>query len=284
MRILSTLFFTLAIFWVAAQGLVPYKLYDGKGNEIQYNDMLAKLNEADMVMFGEQHNNAIAHWLQYEVTKSLNETRKLVLGAEMLEADNQDELDDYLSGKIDAKAFDTLARLWPNYDTDYAKLVDFAKDNKLAFVATNVPRRFANKVYRGGFEILEELSDEEKAWVAPLPIPYDANLPRYQEILKMMGEHGTPELVMAQAVKDATMAHFIIENWKKKKLFIHYNGRYHSDYHEGIVWYLQQYGKGQKVLTITTVEQEDINSLDEENKDGVADFVICVDADMTTTY
>jgi hypothetical protein len=30
----------------------------------------------------------------------------------MFEADNKDELDDYIAGKIDAKAFDTLARLW----------------------------------------------------------------------------------------------------------------------------------------------------------------------------
>jgi uncharacterized iron-regulated protein len=33
------------------------------------------------------------------------------LGAEMIEADNQHELDRYLKGEIDQKAFDTLAPL-----------------------------------------------------------------------------------------------------------------------------------------------------------------------------
>ncbi len=35
--------------------------------------------------------------------------------------------------------------------------------------------------------------------------------------------------------------------------------------------------------TITTVSQENIKKLLKENK-GKADFIICVDEDMTTTY
>ncbi|MDZ7848538.1 MAG: hypothetical protein U5L96_18310 [Owenweeksia sp.] len=38
---------------------------------------------------------------------------KLTFGAEMWEADNQDELNLYLQDSIDQKALDTLARLWP---------------------------------------------------------------------------------------------------------------------------------------------------------------------------
>ena len=49
-----------------------------------------------------------------------------------------------------------------------------------------------------------------------------------------MGDYGTPELVMAQASKDATMAYFISENLKPNHTFIHYNGSYHSDNYEGI--------------------------------------------------
>ena len=52
--------------------------------------------------------------------------------------------------------------------------------------------------------------------------------------------HGNQNLPKAQAIKDATMAHFILENWEKGKTFIHYNGSYHSDNFEGIVWYLKQ--------------------------------------------
>jgi len=38
-----------------------------------------------------------------------------------------------------------------------------------------------------------------------------------------------------------------------------------------------------KIATISTISQEDISKLDKENL-GKADFIICVDEDMTTTY
>ena len=49
-----------------------------------------------------------------------------------------------------------MARLWNNFKTDYKPLVDFAKDNNLKFIATNIPRRFASLVFKGGFEVLED--------------------------------------------------------------------------------------------------------------------------------
>ncbi len=268
---------------ISAQKMSPYKIYNAKGKQVSYKKMMKSLAEKDIVLFGELHNNAIAHWLQYEVTNELHKTRKLILGAEMMEADNQDELNSYLNGDIDAKKLDTVARLWPNYKTDYAPLINFAKDNNLPFVATNIPRRFANKVYKEGWKALDELSAEEKTWVAPLPITFDANLPTYKEILKMMGEHGSPELVMAQASKDATMAYFILKNYTPGSLFIHYNGAFHSDKFEGILWYLKLEQPNLNYGTISTVSQDDINTLEEKNN-GRADFIIVVDSNMTNTY
>jgi uncharacterized iron-regulated protein len=221
--------------------------------------------------------------LQYEVTSDLNKTNKLILGAEMFEADNQNELNDYLKDNIDAKAFDTLARLWPNFKTDYKPLVDFAKENKLTFIATNIPRRYANMVYKKGFSVLDSLSAEEKEWIAPLPIYFDPEIATYKQILKLMGDHGTPELVMAQATKDATMAYFISENLQPNSTFIHYNGSFHSNYYEGILWYLKRKQPTINYATITTVSQENIHKLLEEHKNK-ADFIICVDDNMTNTY
>ena len=245
--------------------------------------MVKQLTKADVVLFGELHNNPISHWLQLELTQSLAMSNNLILGAEMLEADNQEALNAYLADSIDQKGLDTAARLWPNYKTDYAPLVDYAKEKGIPFVATNIPRRYANMVYKQGFGILDSLSEQEKLWMAPLPMKFDSELPTYQKILQMMGDHGSPKLVMAQATKDATMAHFILANYKQEHLFIHYNGAYHSDEHEGIVWYLNQERSDLSYKTITTVSQANIKKLLAENK-GKADFIICVDEDMTTTY
>jgi hypothetical protein len=119
--------------------------------------------------------------------------------------------------------------------------------------------------------------------MAPLPIAYDSTLPGYKNMLAMMGGHGGSNLPKAQAIKDATMAHFILQYSHPGSLFIHYNGAYHSDFHEGIVWYLQQKRPELRVATISTVSQKDISKLDKEHL-GRADYIICVDENMTTTY
>lgn len=282
-KLLFLFTFSLCLTFGFAQK-APYMIYNAKGKKVSYEKMLKSLEEKDMVLFGELHNNPIAHWLQYELTSDLHTKRPLILGAEMVEADNQDELNDYLSGKIDYKTLDSTARLWGNHKTDYAPLVDFAKDKKLVFVASNVPRRYASQVYKGGgFQALDTLTQEEKSWIAPLPIAYDPELPGYKNMLAMMGDHATPSIVMAQAIKDATMAHFILENYTEGSLFIHYNGAYHSNDREGIVWYLKKDRPDLAYGTISTVSQENVHKLEAENI-GLADFIICVDSNMTTTY
>jgi len=279
-------FFCLCFFMVcgmAAQDKPAYVLYNAKGKKVKYKKMLRLLTQQDIVLIGEFHNNAISHWMELAITKDAHTQRSLVLGAEMFEQDNQQALDLYLQGKISEKGLDSMARLWKNYPTDYAPLVNFAKDNHIPFVATNIPRRYAAAVSKGGFEALDTIPPMAKAWMAPLPIAYDADLPGYKNMLTMMGGHGTPNMPKAQAIKDATMAYFILQHFVPGSLFIHYNGSYHSENHDGIVWYLLHSQPGLKIVTITTVSQKDIKHLEKDNLNK-ADFIICVDEDMTNTY
>lgn len=268
---------------IYAQNKPAYKLYNANGHKVSYKRMLHKMKKADVVLFGELHNNPIVHWLQYETLVDLNKERNLILGAEMFEADNQDELNKYLRNSIDQQELDTLARLWNNYPTDYKPLVDFAKKNKLKFIATNVPRRFASDVYRGGFENLDSLSLEEKSWIAPLPIKYDAKLPGYVKMMEMMGGHGGENLPKAQAIKDATMAYFIARNLENGKLFLHFNGAYHSDNFEGINWYLRNEKSDLNIVTVSVVEKDEVKKFDKKDK-GKANFIIVVSKTMTKTY
>jgi uncharacterized iron-regulated protein len=281
------LFIALQVFVASptlrAQELKPYAIFSADGKRSDYGKMLKQLAKADIVLFGELHNSSIAHWLQLEVAKELAKSRNLVLGAEMLEADNQTEVDRYLKGNIDDKALDTLARLWNNHATDYAPLVNFAKEKVLPFIATNVPRRYATMVYKKGFTALDTLPDAEKAWMAPLPIAYDPELPGYKGMLAMMGGHGGDNLPKAQALKDATMAHFILKNKKDGQRFLHFNGAYHSDRFEGIVWYLRKARPELRIVTLSTVQQKDIGKLEEEHA-GKADFILCVDEDVPGSY
>jgi uncharacterized iron-regulated protein len=282
MRLLVILLLSFSA--IQAQDLKAYQIYNSSGAVISFNQMVEELGEADIVLFGELHNNPICHWIQFELsTAMLEKNPRLSLGAEMFERDNQEPLNLYLKDSIDAEALDSLARLWPNYETDYKGLVDFAKENGLPFVATNVPRRYASMVYRGGFESLDTLSDEEKNWMVGLPMPYDANLPGYVEMIKMMGGHGGDNLPKAQALKDATMAFSILENRERKGLFLHFNGDYHSKDFEGIQWYLKEEKKRLNIKTISTRIQDSVDSLSEENA-GHADYTLVIDGQMTNSY
>ena len=268
-----------------AQDNPAYRIFDSEGKEVSYAQALKASNKADVVFLGELHNNPICHWLQLELTQDLYQSRKdkLVLGAEMFEADNQLIMDEYLSGKIRPNSFLDEARLWPNYETDYAPLVEFAKEHGLRFIATNIPRRYAKLVFYHGLEGLEDLSDEAKAYLPPLPITVDMTLPAYASMLEMGGGHGGENLPKAQAVKDATMAHWIVQNRAEDQLFVHYNGAFHSDNYEGTVWYVKQQKPDWKVVTFSTVMQADLSKLDKESK-GKADFIICVPENMTSTH
>ena len=273
-------FFSL---YSSAQNKPSYLIYYQNGKKASYKDIINSSQKAEVLLFGEYHDNSVAHWLELEITKDLFGKKLLVLGAEMLEADNQKQVNQYLNGEINQKKLDSTARLWPNYKTDYKPLVDFAKENKVDFIATNIPRRFASLVFKNGFEALDKLSNEEKSWMAPLPFKYDSALPGYSKMIQEMGGHGGENLPKAQASKDATMAHFINKNRKENSLFIHYNGSYHSDNFEAINWYLKQENPTIKIVTIATVSQNDISKLEPEYL-GKANFIIVIDEDVTKTY
>jgi uncharacterized iron-regulated protein len=266
-----------------AQDKKAFQLFDKNGKKVSYDKLLKASLKTQVVLFGEYHNNSVSHWLQLELTKDVAAKTPVVLGAEMIEADNQTQLNQYLKGEIDQKKLDSTARLWKNYPTDYKPLVDFAKDNNFDFIATNIPRRYASMVSKKGFEALETLKSEEKTWIAPQPIPYDASLPGYVEMMKMMGDHTSPNMPKAQASKDATMAYFINKNLKANSVFIHYNGTFHSDNFDGINWYLKTYNPTIEIVTISSVEQKDISKLEKENYNK-ADFILVIDEDVTKTY
>ena len=189
-----------------SQDKKSYQVFDKNGKKSSYNKMLKASKNSEVVLFGEHHDNTVVHLLQFELTKDLAKKKQLVLGAEMLEADNQEHINQYLSGAIDQEKLDSTVRLWSNYKTDYKPLVDFAKEKKFNFIATNIPRRYASLVFKKDFMALDSLSTLEKSWIAPLPIEFDVSLPGYQNMMEMQGGHAGDKMTKEQEIQDATMA------------------------------------------------------------------------------
>lgn len=303
----STLLFLFGLLAFSFRPDKPaYRLYDAKTKAVSYDQLLRRAADADVVLFGELHNNPICHWLELQLAKDLAEQKKgqLVLGAEMFETDTQTTLTDYVQGRSSDKEFAAQARLWPNYDTDYKPLTALAREQKLPFVATNIPRRYATLVARNGLSSLDTLSAATKRLMVPLPLTVDLTRPGYKAMMEMMGGSGhgssgapnphgsttdmSANFARAQAIKDATMAYFILQNRKPGQTLLHINGDYHSKNFDGIVGYLRDMaGPSLKILTISSVDvpdPEQPKADKDTNLSQLADFVIAIPSDMTKTY
>jgi uncharacterized iron-regulated protein len=289
MKKYTFLFLTILFTWVSAQEIAPYKFYNQKGKEVKFSKMVHELSQYDIVLFGEHHNNSINHWLQLQFTKALFEKTKgkMILGAEMFERDNQTQLNNYLGGSLDEKLLKDSIRLWNNFTTDYKPLVDFAKNNKLEFIATNIPRRYASIVAKKGLDSLNTVTPKEKPWMMKLPLEVSLETPGYQEMMEMMGDHAGPNamnFVKAQAVKDATMAESIMKSHQAGTLFLHYHGDFHSKEYGGIYWYLKKANPNLKIAVISVFESENPKLPTPIENYKPTEFNIVFPVDMTKTY
>ena len=285
MRIIYLILFLIVVKTsVFTQDKPAYILYNSSGKKTNFKKLCEVAKKSDCILFGEYHDNPIVHWLQFDLTENLI-SKNLVLGFEMFESDQQAILDGYLSGKLTEKQFKDSCRLWPNYDTDYKPLVDLAKQKGIPCVASNVKRKYASLLFKKGRAALDTLPEIDKKLFAPIDFKIDSTLSQYREVRKMGGHEMGGNMMEAQAFKDATMSMHIVKYLTSNFQIIHYNGAFHSDYYQGILWYLQQtdVGKKKKFLTISTVTQTDVSKLEKEHL-GKADFIICVPETMTRTH
>jgi uncharacterized iron-regulated protein len=270
-----------------AQNPSAYEWYTSAGKRADFGKLVKASAGADVILFGEQHDDPIAHWFQLLLLQQLiekSDSGKVMLGAEMFERHQQEAIDNFVSGKWDAKVLQDSSKMWSNFETDYLPVLQFAKDHNLPVIATNVTRKYASMVFKKGMASLDSLPANEKKLMVPLPFPVDTTLSQYKELIKMgMEMHASGiNFAHAQAIKDATMAYNILKNWRRGSHFVHLNGAYHSDFHQSIAWYLKKANPNLKVVTVSTVSQKDVKKLSEENK-GKADFILVVPEGMTRT-
>ncbi len=260
-----------------------YRIFDAEGNLSELEKIIKEIEKVDVVFLGENHDDSVAHALQFEIFKSVFEKyggeRKVVLSLEMFDRDVQTIVNEYLQDKITEKHFLESSRAWGNYKTDYRPLVEFAKQNKLKVIAANAPRRYVNMVSRLGRDSLNELSSEAKKWLAPLPFapPSEAYKKKFNTL---MGGHGGENLLNAQTLWDATMGYSIAENLEKdkKKLIVHLNGSFHTEKRLGTVEHLLKYQPEAKALVVTMRYEENFKDFDKTKHLNLGDFIILTDA------
>ena len=267
-----------------------YKIYDTRSKQmISIDKIIEDCNKADVLFFGEEHNDSAGHYLEHIIFEALHKQygSNITLSLEMFETDNQVALNDYLDGFIPEDRFSKDVRLWSNYK-DYRPMIEYAKKNNLQVIAANPPRRYVSMVSRRGMRSLDSLSKDSKRFLPPLP--YDTLTGRYREkFMETMKESpggGSPNIYYSQSLWDAGMSYSIykfLKKHKQQKIF-HCVGRFHCDEKLGTLAQLQKRKRGLKILNISCFSDVSFNNPEWEKFTNLGDYIILTDPDLKKTY
>lgn len=292
MRLLLTGFMLLLITSLTAQDNMDshYKIYDTRSKQfVTVEKIVADAAGADVLFFGEEHNDSVCHYLENMIFRALYASygNQVALSMEMFETDNQLVLDEYLKGTIDEARMGKDLRLWSNYK-DYRPMVEFAKQNNIPVIAANPPRRYVSMVSRRGMQALDSLSKEAKSFLPPLP--YDTLPGRYREkfMAIMQGSPGgdNPKVYYSQCLWDAGMSYSIYHFLKKKKgkKIFHCVGGFHTSEKLGTAAQLLMRNKKLRILNISTVSDIDFNNPDFSKLETEGDYILVTDPGVKKTF
>jgi uncharacterized iron-regulated protein len=266
-----------------------FKIYDVKKQKtIVVDDIITDMSKADVLFFGEEHNDSIGHYLEALIFKkmAIAYPGKAALTLEMFHTDVQPIINEYLNGSISEKNFIKEARAWNNYK-DYRPMIEEAKKNKLAVIGGNAAARYSNAVTRSGIDILNIFPKESKQFIAPLPI--DTVTGRYHDkFIETLGGHsmGGMKVYQTQNFWDATMAWSIAKFAKTNKnvKIFQVNGRFHSDEKLGTLAKLKNYAPKLRILNIAAFSGEDFINPNWEKYKTLGDYIIVTDPTVKKTF
>lgn len=264
------------------------------GQTVPFSAVIARASSADVIFFGEQHDDPETHFLEFALLEGLGQrTNKVVLSLEMFERDVQPELNRFLAGTQSESTFLAKARPWPRYATDYRPMVQLARARGWPVIAANIPRPLASAISRKGLTALDTLTATERAYasgamICPPSTPYFA---RFAEAMGGMGGHGPgagatdtaaarAQLVRvyeAQCAKDETMAESIAREAMPsngRHVLLHVNGAFHSDYGQGTVERVRRRLPGAVTLVLTAVPVDNPSAAVVGVEAAKADYVI----------
>ena len=271
---------------------VPERVYDTRRHAFaDLEVMLADLAKADIVFVGEQHDDPNTHRLEAAILDGLRRRGVTVsVSLEMFERDTQGSVNSYLSGGISEDEFLKSSRPWPRYATDYRPVVELARSWGFPLIAANIPRRFASSVAKTGLSALDALTPTERSWVAAdLQCPKDAYFDRFAETMTTHDGSGaakasteeqrqtTERYYFSQCAKDETMAEAIAAGFEQfnRKLVLHFNGSFHSDFGLGTVDRVRRRLPGRRAVVVSVLPVKDLDTLAPAGEDlKRADYLI----------
>jgi len=272
---------------IADDGIIIFDT--NTGERITVNEMANRASSAQVVFFGEFHDDSLNHVLQDMFFRKFYElNNNLALSLEMFERDVQSLLDSYLKGEIKEEEFLKNSRPWGDYKKFYRSMVEFSKEKNLPVLASNIPRKYAAMYAQGGMTRLDTIPAEERNYITrKMVLEENDYLEKF--FLTMLGskekianltsnqENSLYLFYGAQCIKDETMAESIYDFLKlnPNHKVVHLNGDFHSNSYLGTVEKLLRRNNNISVSVITPLYYDKIEDAKfdvELSKQG--DFVI----------
>lgn len=279
---MKTIALSMAMLCLGAGAAGAVQFSDAQsGKNLTAAQLASKLQKYDVVFFGEYHDQSEIHQYELELFKAMYKAKgaKLALSMEMFEADNQSKLNNFLADTLSEENFLAASRPWPNYRTDYAPLVNFAKEKKMPVIAANVPRFLAAHVAKNNAST-EGVEAQYQQW-----LPKHTYAPEGAYKDKFYAQMSSPAAPMkmppqrlaavyaAQCLKDDKMAESIaaFADAHQNMQILHINGCFHSDAHLGTAQKLEALRPELKVAVITPLERK------QKGEKPAGDFVVWFD-------
>lgn len=194
-------------------------IFNRSGSRVRWNNMVAAATNEDVVIIGEQHDDAVGHNVELAfVEDAVKRWPDTTLSMEMLDRRKQSATDDYVAGIIDrddfirevaSTKFRRIARSyldgdidrarferrifavgWPDWPHNYQPIIDVAREHDMPILASNTPwLHYAKLANKEGFERLASLTPAQRALVeVPGIIPQDDYRDRFFEVMTPSSE------------------------------------------------------------------------------------------------
>jgi len=258
---------------------------------VGWDQLSAQALAADIILMGEQHNDAIGHQLQLKLAQALLAKQPdAAIAMEMFERNEQSFVDLYLDGDIQAETLIEITHsadwagkgTWANF---YQPIVDAAKAHReqgAAVIAANAPREYARLARLENYRALDLAAASHDPTPAKLPDEtVDDQAYRDRFIGMMIGHsHGenAPQIdaeayLRAQRVWDATMADSVLAAREAHAKVLLLIGDFHVANQGGTLQRIRHEAPEMRIVTISMIAKEDINQWNPDDA-GRADFVI----------
>ncbi|CAL6170691.1 MULTISPECIES: ChaN family lipoprotein [Vibrio] len=235
-----------------------YQLYTPSGEHIALSKLPIELQQADVILIGEWHTHAGVHRFQTDMLKQLTSyNRSLALSMEQFTRDKQPVVDAYLRGEIGEQYLMKQANAWPNYESDYRPLVEFAKQKNLPVIAANAPKSIVRCIGRQGLDYINKLDDDQRMFIAQA---INTGSSPYKEKFMASMHHGKPEQTekqfAAQVTWDETMAESIVSYLDDNPgaQVVHVAGKFHTEQGLGTAASILSRNPSLKVVVISPTD------------------------------